>query len=101
MHAVDRPPPGGITLKLLIDEGILSPGENVLTVEYKSDIMYGSLTKSGRIKYTIAQSELTFESPSAFSIHCLRLINPARRSDNGWRTIKYEGKVRSWTLSPS
>lgn len=94
MHAAGRPRPGGgITLKLLIDEGILFPGENVLTVEYKSNITYGSLAECGRIKCIIAGTELTFESPSAFSIYLKRLINPARKADDGWKTVKFEGKV--------
>lgn len=94
VHAAGRPRPGGgITLKLLIDEGILFPGENVLTVEYKSNITYGSLAECGRIKCTIGGTELTFESPSAFSIYLKRLINPARKADDGWKTVKFEGKV--------
>lgn len=99
MPAAGRPRPGGgITLKLLIDEGILFPGENVLTVEYKSNITYGSLAECGRIKCTIAGTELTFESPSAFSIYLKRLINPARKADDGWKTVKFEGKVRIWAF---
>ena len=95
MSAAGRPRPGGgITLKLLIDEGILWPGENILTVEYKSNITYGSLAECGRIKCTISGTELTFESPSAFSIYLKRLINPARKADDGWKTVKFEGKVR-------
>ena len=35
---------------------------------------------------------LTFESPSAFSIYLKRLINPARKADDGWKTVKYGGK---------
>ena len=94
VRAAGRPRPGGgITLKLLIDEGILFPGENVLTVEYKSNITYGSLADCGRIKCTIGGTELTFESPSAFSIYLKRLINPARKADDGWKTVKFEGKV--------
>lgn len=44
-----KPRAGGITLKLLIDEGILEPGENVLTVEYKSSMTSASLAGDGRI----------------------------------------------------
>lgn len=40
---------GGITLGLLIDEGILAPGENCLTVEYKSSMTYATLMPDGRI----------------------------------------------------
>lgn len=32
----------------------------------------------------------TFESPSAFSIHVKRLVNPSRKADDGWKTVKYE-----------
>lgn len=35
---------------------------------------------------------LAFESPSAFSIYLKRLINPARKADDGWKTVKYGGK---------
>jgi len=35
---------------------------------------------------------LAFESPSAFSIYLKRLINPARKADDGWKTVKYDGK---------
>lgn len=67
----------------------------MLTVEYKSNITYGSLAECGRIKCRIAGTELTFESPSAFSIYLKRLINPARKADDGWKTVKFEGKVHS------
>ena len=46
---------GGITLRLLIDEGILSPGENVLTVEYKSSITYATLMPDGRISCSVSR----------------------------------------------
>jgi len=35
---------------------------------------------------------LTFESPSAFSIYLKRLVNPARKADDGWKTVKYNGR---------
>lgn len=39
----------GITLGLLIKEGILWPGEDVLTVEYKSVMTHATLTPDGQI----------------------------------------------------
>ena len=45
---------GGITLRLLIEEGILSPGENVLTVEYKSSMTYATLMPDGRIACSVS-----------------------------------------------
>ena len=44
---------GGITLRLLIEEGILSPGENVLTVEYKASMTYATLMPDGRISCSV------------------------------------------------
>ena len=44
---------GGITLRLLIEEGILAPGEDVLSVEYKSSMTYASLAPDGRIKCNV------------------------------------------------
>lgn len=34
----------------------------------------------------------TYESPSAFSIAVKRQINPSRKADDGWKTVKYQGK---------
>ena len=33
-----------------------------------------------------------FESPSAFSIALKRLVNPQRKADDGWKTVKYNGR---------
>ncbi|KAK9843826.1 hypothetical protein WJX81_007876 [Elliptochloris bilobata] len=83
---------GGITLRLLIDEKIVAPGENVLSVEYKGATNLATLTPDGRIECVVNGQSLTFESPSAFSIYLKRLINPARKADDGWKTVKYGGK---------
>ena len=40
-------------MKLLIEEGLLVPGENVLTSEYKGANMTASLNPDGRINYTV------------------------------------------------
>jgi hypothetical protein len=42
---------GAITLKLLIDEGYLSPAAKILTVEYRGSTTYGELKGDGRIGY--------------------------------------------------
>lgn len=82
--------PGGyITLKKLIDAGLLEPGENNLRCEYKGVTSIGTLTLEGRILW----EGLAFESPSAWSIHLKRLVTPGRKADDGWKTIRYEGKL--------
>ena len=57
---------GGITLGLLIDEGILAPGENCLTVEYKSSMTYATLMPDGRISCHVrAHALLAHSHPGA------------------------------------
>lgn len=84
---------GLITLKLLIDEGFIKPGEDVLSVEYKGMSHTGTLLADGRIHTVINGKSLTFDSPSAFSIYLKRLVNPSRKADDGWKTVKYDGKL--------
>jgi hypothetical protein len=43
--------PPMVTLKLLIDEGLLTPGPDVLSLEYKGIVTTGSLSPDGRIEY--------------------------------------------------
>lgn len=47
------------------------------------------------IYYTFYYSfilDLMFDSPSAFSIYVKRTVNPTRKADDGWKSIKYQGK---------
>ncbi|KAK9805105.1 hypothetical protein WJX73_008354 [Symbiochloris irregularis] len=83
---------GGISLRLLIEEGLLTPGEGVLTSEYKGANMIANLNADGRISYTHKGQLMTFESPSAFSIFFKRLVNPSRKADDGWKTVRYQGR---------
>lgn len=50
---------GGITLRLLIDEKIVQPGENVLSVEYKGATNLATLTPDGRIKCVVRSQRCT------------------------------------------
>lgn len=36
-----------------------------------------------------------FKSPSAFSVYVKRKINPGRKADDGWTSVKYLGEVLS------
>ena len=97
LAAPPRPPragggAGGVTLKALIDAGMISPGEGVLSVEYKNVVTLGSLDGDGRITTIIDGAAATFDSPSAFSIYLKRLVNPARKADDGWKTVKFGGR---------
>ena len=84
--------PGGVTLKSLIDAGLVWPGEDVLSVEYKNVTTLGTLDADGRIICAVDGRRLAFDSPSAFSIFLKRLVNPARKADDGWKTVKFAGR---------
>lgn len=56
MQVVSKPkgggrarPGSGITLKMLVDEGMLTPGVGVLSVEYKGSVTVADLLDDGRI----------------------------------------------------
>lgn len=36
-----------------------------------------------------------FKSPSAFSVYVKRKVNPGRKADDGWTSVKYKGEVLS------
>jgi len=84
---------GSITLKLLIDEGFISPGKRVLSVEYKSSVHVADLTEDGKIEVDVNGRHLVFDSPSAFSIYLKRLSNPSRKADDGWKSVRYNGNL--------
>ena len=44
-----RPKPGSISLKMLVEEGLVLAGENNLVSEYKGVTMLASLRADGRI----------------------------------------------------
>lgn len=50
----------------------------------------GDLQTDGKIKSH--ETETIFCSPSAWAIHCKRIINPDKRSGCGWASVKYKGK---------
>lgn len=52
----------GITLGLLIKEGLLWPGKDVLSVEYKSVMTYATLTQDGQIVCKVASIAITLTS---------------------------------------
>jgi len=90
---VARGPRGqAISMKTLIDEGLLWPGENVLSVDYKQTTTLATLTPEGRIFCHIGGQDKYFDSPSAFSIYLKRLVNPGRKADDGWKTVKFDNR---------
>lgn len=52
-----------------------------------------TLMPDGRISSAIGGQHMVFESPSAFSIYLKRLVNPTRKADDGWKTVRYNNRV--------
>ncbi|XRB25436.1 RAMA domain-containing protein [Pseudoscourfieldia marina] len=76
-----------VTLAMLIAAGALTPGADKLSCKCFDNAHNAELLQDGRIHYL----EMTFNSPSAFSVYCKRIYNPTRRADDGWESITYEG----------
>ncbi|WZN62960.1 MPN domain-containing protein [Chloropicon roscoffensis] len=75
----------GLTLRDLMKEGLMEPGQGVLRVEYKGHVFLGDLTPSGSICY---EGKL-WESPSGWSIHVKRRVVPGMKGSNGWESVFY------------
>ncbi|WZN66582.1 MPN domain-containing protein [Chloropicon roscoffensis] len=76
----------GLTLRDLIKEGLIEPGQGVLRVEFKGHVFLGDLMPSGSICY---EGEL-WESPSSWSKHVKRSVVPSYKAhDNGWDSVFY------------
>ena len=53
-----RPRPGGgINLRDLLEEDIISAGEDVLSVEYKGNVTYATLSPAGHILCTVRKHD--------------------------------------------
>ncbi|CAK1549969.1 unnamed protein product [Leptosia nina] len=79
-----------VTLQMLLEEKMLEPGIAAMTIEYLGQKFVGDLQADGKIKSH--ETETIFCSPSAWAIHCKRIINPDKRSGCGWASVKYKGK---------
>lgn len=38
-------------------------------------------------------NKTTYTSISSFSVNVKRRVNPSRRADDGWKSVKYQGKL--------
>lgn len=77
-----------VTLKDLVDLGVILPGHNKISVAYKGVNYTASLGDDGAIQYQGKK----FNSATAFSIHCKRMQTPKKQGDDGWKSTLYEGR---------
>ena len=83
--------PSPISLKTLIDAGLLTPGPNVLQIKInrKKVTEYASLTNEGVIVFNNNQ----YHSPSEWSLRAKNIHNSTLTSDRGWTSIIYQGST--------
>ena len=74
-----------VSLKMLIDAGLMSPGPEALWITYLDQTWHGALDAAGAISF----QDQMFYSPSAWAIHCKRLANPGKKADDGWKSVRY------------
>ncbi|KAI8471503.1 MAG: hypothetical protein J3K34DRAFT_230637 [Monoraphidium minutum] len=72
-----------ITIKDLIDNGLIAPGPGAVTVTYKNRVTAGDLAEDGGIDF----GGQRFATASAFSVHVKRLQTPSKAGDDGWRSV--------------
>ncbi|XP_041086064.1 MPN domain-containing protein [Polyodon spathula] len=80
----------GITLRVLLKDGLIEPGDAVLSIHYLGKRFVGDLLCDGKIRWV--ETGQLFNSPSAWATHCKKLINPAKKSGCGWASVKYRGQ---------
>jgi len=81
---------GKLTLSMLLSEELIQPGEKVMSIDYLGQTFKGDLLPTGKIRSI--ETGLLFNNPSAWAIHCKKMINPAKRSGCGWASVKYKGR---------
>uniref|UniRef100_A0A8C3SG22 MPN domain containing n=1 Tax=Chelydra serpentina TaxID=8475 RepID=A0A8C3SG22_CHESE len=98
-ESAGKPAPGGrsciltrrgITLRVLLKDGLIEPGEGVLSIYYLGKKFLGDLLPDGKI--TWQETGQIFNSPSAWATYCKKLVNPAKKSGCGWASVRYKGQ---------
>ncbi|XP_038633267.1 MPN domain-containing protein [Scyliorhinus canicula] len=80
----------GITLRVLLKDRVIQPGEGLLSIHYLGKTFVGDLLPDGKIQWQ--ETSQVFNSPSAWATHCKKLVNPAKKSGCGWASVKYKGQ---------
>ena len=82
-----------VSIDDLINRGIISPGKDVLSIQYKTHNSTATLLPNGIIEFRKPDGNyVTYKSLSAFSLDCKRIHNPKIKTDDGWSSVYYKGK---------
>ena len=82
---IAAPGRSAVSLKMLVDAGLMRPGPEALWITYLEQTWHAALDAAGAISF----QDQTFYSPSAWAIHCKRLANPGKKADDGWKSVRY------------
>eukprot|EP00740_Mantoniella_antarctica_P011127 CAMPEP_0181368846 /NCGR_PEP_ID=MMETSP1106-20121128/12378_1 /TAXON_ID=81844 /ORGANISM="Mantoniella antarctica, Strain SL-175" /LENGTH=503 /DNA_ID=CAMNT_0023485135 /DNA_START=276 /DNA_END=1787 /DNA_ORIENTATION=+ len=82
---VNRPGRSTVSLKMLMDDGRMKCGPDQLWITYQNQTWSGKLNADGVIFF----QGKDFQSPSAWAIYVKRLANPAKKADDGWKSVRY------------
>eukprot|EP00210_Caulerpa_lentillifera_P002315 g2222.t1 len=80
-----------VKIKDLIENGLLTPGKDIVSVIYKGTTYLASLDSNGKIIYKGSE----FAYPSAFSVHVKRILAPNKKGDDGWNSVMISGQSLS------
>lgn len=83
-----------ITMKALVDAGLLQPGEGVLTVTFRHHQWPGDLLEDGNI----GGDGVVYTNPTRFALTKIQKVLPSRSVSNGWEVISYGGRC-AWLLA--
>lgn len=80
-----KPGRSAISLKMIVEAGLMETGKDKLFITYMNQTWRGELGEDGNIHF----EGNIFQSPSAWAIHCKRKTNPEKRADDGWKSVRY------------
>ncbi|KAK2140678.1 hypothetical protein LSH36_1280g00098 [Paralvinella palmiformis] len=80
----------GVTLSMLMADGIIQPGPSSMSIDYLGQKFTADLLEDGSIRWK--EADKLFSSPSAWAIHCKKIVNPMKKSGCGWASVRYKGK---------
>ncbi|QQP40201.1 AGAP008858PAlike [Caligus rogercresseyi] len=85
--------PGTSTDAEHVDSGGSHPiRRGVLSIDYLGQTFKGDLSPGGKIKSV--ETGMVFSNPSAWAIHCKKIVNPAKKSGCGWASVNIKVKKK-------
>eukprot|EP00941_MAST-03F_sp_MAST-3F-sp1_P003830 g3830.t1 len=88
-----------ISLRDLMDVGLISAGKGLLSFVYQGKVYKGSLNEDGIVVDDV--TNLEYDSLSGWYVAVLRQQNSLRRTGNGWMNVWYKGLYKFSVIKKS